>query len=116
MNNYTTVDEYIFACPEEHQALLFSIRDYIKSISPEDIIEVISYGMPTFKGTKNLIHFALNKSHIGIYPGSDAISFFKNDLKDYKTTKGAIHLPLDKTIPQQLLKKIYLYNIKKYYN
>jgi uncharacterized protein YdeI (YjbR/CyaY-like superfamily) len=113
MSSYATVDEYIAACPKEYQPILYSLRTFIKSIATEKVKEVISYGMPTYKASKNILHFALNKSHIGIYPGAEAIVFFENDLKEYKTSKGAIHLPLDKPLPKKLIQKLFQYNLQK---
>ena len=70
--------------------------------------EVFKYAMPTFCQKKNLIHFAAYKNHIGIYPGPSVISDLANDLSKYKTSKGAIQLPLDKDLPKELIYKIVL--------
>ena len=37
---------------------------------------------------------------------------FKDELRDYKTSRGAIQIPLDIEIPFVLIKKILAYNIK----
>jgi len=39
---------------------------------------------------ENLIHFAAQKYHIGIYPGAEAMEYFKPRLAKYKTSKGQI--------------------------
>ena len=57
--------------------------------------------MPTFWQKENLIHFAANKKHIGIYPGGEAVGVFAERLGGYKTSKGAIQFPLNK-LPQGL--------------
>ena len=36
----------------------------------------------------------------------------KDELRDYKTSRGAIQIPLDIEIPFVLIKKILAYNIK----
>ncbi len=51
------------------------------------------------------------KNHVGIYPGAETIEHFKNDLTDYKTSKGTIQLPLDKVLPKKLLREIVLYKV-----
>jgi uncharacterized protein YdhG (YjbR/CyaY superfamily) len=89
----TSVDEYIAAQAEELQPILTTIRQTIKTNAPA-AKERISWAMPTYWQGENLIHFAVGKHHIGIYPGPEAITHFADRLKGYKTSKGAIQLPL----------------------
>lgn len=62
--------------------------------------------MPTFKGKHNIIHFAANKKHLGLYPGEKAIEHFADRLSEYKTSKGTIQLPYDKPMPLDLIADI----------
>jgi len=102
---YTTIDEYIESQSEEIRPILKKIRNTISSAAPE-AIEKMAYGMPTFWQSKNLIHFAVFKKHIGIYPGGEVIPVFAEKLKNYKTSKGAIQFPLDKPIDYTLIADI----------
>ncbi len=52
------------------------------------------------------MHFAAFKDHIGIYPGAQAISHFADRLTDYKTSKGALQLPLSRPLPLELIAEI----------
>jgi uncharacterized protein YdhG (YjbR/CyaY superfamily) len=109
MQKIISVDEYIKTFPPQVQEILQALRSKIKEIVPE-ATETISYGIPTFKlKGKNLVHFGGYKSHIGFYPGSAAIEVFKKDLKEFKTSKGAIQFPLTKPLPYPLIKKIVEY-------
>ena len=105
-----TIDDYISRCTKDVQPKLREIRSTIRSIAP-DAIEKISYGIPTFAAGKNLFHFAAFKSHIGLYPGSAAITAFASDLGRYKTSKGAIQIPLDQKLPLQLIAKLVRFNL-----
>jgi uncharacterized protein YdhG (YjbR/CyaY superfamily) len=105
------IDEYIKQFPENVKERLNIIRTIIRDTASE-AIETISYSMPAFKLKKIIIYFSAHKSHIGLYPGAAAIIEFKNKLKDYKTSKGAIQLPYDKPIPTDLIKQIVNFNIK----
>ena len=105
-----TIDEYIEAQPEEIRPILKKIRKTIKAAAPR-AIEKMSWQMPTFWQNENLIHFAAFKRHIGIYPGSEAIAVFSEKLIRYKTSKGAIQFPLDKTIDYDLIKEITLWRV-----
>lgn len=61
--------------------------------------------MPISVG-KLLIQFACSKTHIGLYPGPEAVEAFADRLKGYKTNKGTIRLPLDQKIPIALIADI----------
>ena len=68
--------------------------------------------MPSYKIKKNIFYFNVYQRHIGLYPHHQAIEMFKVELRDYKTSRGAIQIPLDVEIPFVLIKKILAYNIK----
>lgn len=115
--NISTIDEYIANYPAELQVILQDLRKFIKDCAP-DATEKISWGMPTFVIYGfNLVHFAVNKGYIGFYPADTGVAAFKDELTEYKTTKGSIHLPLNKEMPYDLIKKIVEYRVmenKKY--
>lgn len=104
------IEEYIAAQSEEVQPLLQSIRETIRAAAP-DAIEKISWQMPTFWQGENIIHFAAFKKHIGLYPGGEATSEFAERLVGYKTSKGAIQLPLNKPIDYKLITDIVRWRI-----
>jgi uncharacterized protein YdhG (YjbR/CyaY superfamily) len=107
-----TIDEYIALYPPEIQKRLTQIRETIRKAAPKSV-EKISYAMPTFWQKENLIYFAAQKKHIGLYPGAEGVAAFANDLKEYKTTKGAIQLPYNKDLPLDLIAKITRFRVKK---
>ena len=107
------IDEYCNGFPKETQQLLAQLRTTIRKCAP-GAIEIISYGMPAFKlNNKPLVYFAAYKNHIGFYPGASPVIVFKNELKVYKTSKGAIQFPLDKPLPLALVKKIVKYKVSE---
>lgn len=101
----TPIEQYIFECPQEHRARLSRLREIILQTAP-GLTEKISWGMPTFYKKGNVIHFALHKTHVGLYPGPEAIRHFEERLKPYKTSKGAIQLPLKDALPEELVTDI----------
>jgi len=107
-----TIDDYIATYPAEIQALLQKMRSTIQKAAPA-AAEAISYGLPTYKQEGNLVHFGGFKSHIGFYPGPDAIEAFKKELAAYPSSKGAIQFPLDKALPLALVKSITQYRVAK---
>jgi uncharacterized protein YdhG (YjbR/CyaY superfamily) len=68
--------------------------------------------MPAFHWKENLIYFAAYKNHIGIYPTSKPIVHFKEELKNYKSSKGAFQIPLNQEIPKLLIQKIVTFRIE----
>ena len=106
----STIDEYISAQNQELRPILEKIRKTIKKAAPAST-EKISYNMPTFWQGENLIHFAVFKNHIGIYPGDLNRLPFKQKLSGYKTTKGAIQFPLDKPIDYDLIAEITKFRV-----
>jgi uncharacterized protein YdhG (YjbR/CyaY superfamily) len=108
----TTIDEYIDEQSAEIRPLMRAVRDTIRAAAPE-ATEKISWSMPTFWQSENLIHFAAFKYHIGIYPGGEAVVVFADRLKGYKTSKGAIRLPIDKPIDHALIADITRWRVEQ---
>lgn len=110
---FTNVEEYIGQYPIEIQQKLQEVRSIIKDLMPEDTIEKISWNMPTFYKKENIIHFAGHKNHIGLYPGAKVIETLKDELSNYKFSKGAIQLKYDEKLPKQLIKRIIELRLKE---
>jgi uncharacterized protein YdhG (YjbR/CyaY superfamily) len=112
MKKAENIDEYISEFPEHTQKLLQQMRSIIQKAAPKSE-EVISYGMPAFKGHTVLVYFAGYKNHIGFYPTSSGIQFFKDEIADYKNSKGAVQFSLDKPLPIKLIKAITTFRAKE---
>jgi len=103
----TTVDAYLAAVPEPARSTLNKIRATIRPVVPAEATEGISYGIPTFKYNGSLVWYAAFSKHCSLFPVSLAvIKAFKNELKDFPTSKGTIHFPVDKPLPAALVKEI----------
>lgn len=107
---HMTVDEYILQCPLEVQEILEALRKVIKESAP-DAQEKISWQMPTYVLHGNLVHFAAHKKHIGFYPGPSGIEVFKNELSEYKSSKGAVQFPIGKPMPYELISRIVKFRV-----
>ncbi|NLO47227.1 MAG: hypothetical protein GX111_02735 [Clostridiales bacterium] len=107
-----SIDEYISAQPDKVRPLLQKIRETIRAAAPE-AVEKFSWNMPTFWQGENLVHFAMSKKHIGLYPGGEATSEFAERLAGYKTSKGAIQLPFDNSIDYELITDIVRWRVKQ---
>lgn len=105
-----TVDKYISGYPPVIREKMKKIRALIKKTVPQ-AEESISYQMPAYKLNGILIYFAGHAKHIGLYPMTSAISAFKDELKDYKTSRGTIQFPHDKPLPLHLIKDIITFRV-----
>jgi uncharacterized protein YdhG (YjbR/CyaY superfamily) len=105
------VGSYIARAPKEVRSKLREVRVAIREVAP-NAVESISYGIPGYdKG--RVAWFGLMKTHIGLYLRPPIIEEYKNELLAYKTTKSAVHFPLDQKIPVQLIKKLVKARMKK---
>lgn len=110
---FLTIDDYIKTFPEDVQIILEKLRRIIQKAAPE-AVEVISYGIPTFKlNGKYLVYFAAWKNHIGFYPMPSGAKAFKKELSVYKQGKGSIQFPLDKPILYDLISKIITFRVRE---
>ncbi len=108
------VDEYLAAVPEPAQSTLKHIRAVMKSVVPKEATEVISYGIPMFKYNGMLVGYAAFKNHCSLFPtGSGVLDRFEKELSGYRTSKGTIHFPPDKPLPDALIKKIVKARVKE---
>jgi predicted N-acetyltransferase YhbS/uncharacterized protein YdhG (YjbR/CyaY superfamily) len=89
---FHAIDEYIASKPEAVRPLLKTVLQTLRKTLPT-AMEKISWQMPTFWQKRNLIHFAAQKNHLGIYPGAEAMEHFAPRLTEYKTSKGAAQFP-----------------------
>src|SRR5579859_7848311 len=96
---FTTIDEYISSFPQDMQVILEKVRQSIRKAAP-DVVETISYDMPTFDlNGKHLVFFAGWKHHISLYPIPAGDEAFQKKISHYKRAKGSIQFPLDKPVP-----------------
>lgn len=109
----SSIDEYISEHPADIQKVLQEMRSLIHAAAP-DVTETISYAMPTFDlDGRHLVHFAAFTRHIGFYPAPSAIEAFRDELKPYKTSKGAVQFPLASPLPKDLITRIVEFRVEE---
>jgi len=106
------IDVYIAKFPEKTRERLQKLRNVIQEAAP-DSIEILSYGIPTFKQGRNLVHFAGYKKHVGFYPTPSSIELFREELSEYEVSKGTVKFPHDKSIPYDLIKRVVEYRVNE---
>jgi uncharacterized protein YdhG (YjbR/CyaY superfamily) len=112
--NRKAIDACIAKSPQPARKMLDEIRAIVRANAPAETTEVFSYGMPGFRYKGPLLWYGAMKHHCGFYPGSPPmIQSLATELKDYKTTKGAIQFPYGKPVPAELVKKIVRLRVKE---
>lgn len=106
------VSEYINKQELTQKEVLIKVRKLIQELLPK-AEEKMSYGVPAFKLNGKQILYAAFKEHLGLYPEPEIIEKFKDELKDYETSKGTIKFSLKNSIPYDLIKKIIFFKFKE---
>lgn len=106
----SVIDEHLDRFDDPQRSALSTTADIIRVALP-GAVEVMSYGMPTFKlGGENgpaIIGLDGFTRHNSLFPYSGSIpQEFAAELADYPQTKGSIHFDLAKPFPRTLLRRI----------
>lgn len=110
--DFKSIDEYIATFPENVKLKLELVRKIIHEATPE-AKEIISYQIPCFDQNGPVLYFSAFTKHISIATPPPTLDVFKNDLKNYKTSKSVFQVPLDQQIPSELISKIAKYKVKE---
>jgi uncharacterized protein YdhG (YjbR/CyaY superfamily) len=102
-----TIDEYLAGVDADHRDALQKLRETIHTVAPK-AEECISYGIPAFRlNGRSLVFFGAWANHCAFYPGSSAtLKKFRNELRDFQTSKGTLRFSPDKPVPVALVKKL----------
>jgi len=100
-----SVDEYIGNQSTEVQLRLRELRAIIQSAVP-DAAEVIAYGIPTYRLGGRMVSIGAAKRHCALY--GTPMDLFAEDLRGFRTLKGTVQFPLDKPVPNALVRKLVL--------
>jgi uncharacterized protein YdhG (YjbR/CyaY superfamily) len=102
LNPNDSFDQYLSQFEPLIQTRLTKVYTFFQQALPEAKF-IFSYQMPTFKGEKNLVHFAGYTNHIGIYPGPQGIQVLLESFPTIRTSKGTWLIPHTQPIPVKAL-------------
>lgn len=108
-----TVEQYLARVPEPARRTVEEIRAAIRSAAPPEATEIISYRMPAFKHRRVLVWYGAFSDHCSFFPTSAVLQEFKDQLKDYATSKGTVKFPNGERIPTALIKEMVKSRIAK---
>ena len=101
------IDQYLSAVDEPKRGTLAALRRTILEIVPE-AEQVISYQVPAFRVRGKIVAgFAAFKDHLSYLPFSGSVlDMLGEDLRGYSMTKSALHFPVDRPLPPDLVSKL----------
>ncbi|HJZ73413.1 MAG TPA: DUF1801 domain-containing protein [Vicinamibacterales bacterium] len=91
---------------EPARSMLTKMRAAIRTVLPRDATEIISYRMPAFRRDGVLVWYAAFADHVSLFPRASVLTQFKDELAEFKISKGTVQFPLDKPLPTALIKRI----------
>jgi uncharacterized protein YdhG (YjbR/CyaY superfamily) len=102
-----TIDEYLAGVDADHRDALQKLRETIHIVAPK-AEECISYGIPAFRlNGRSLVFFGAWANHCAFYPGSsNTLKKFRNELRNFQTSKGTLRFSPDNPVPIALVKKL----------
>lgn len=106
---FEAVEAYLAEVAEPARSTLLKVRERIRKAAPADVTEEMGYGVPSFRLPKatdyRLAGYAAGKKFCSYYPMSGwVVGELAEELKEYKTSSGAIQFPLDKPLSASLVK------------
>jgi uncharacterized protein YdhG (YjbR/CyaY superfamily) len=101
------IDAYLEALDEPGRSTLQNLRQTILQIVP-DAEQCISYGLPAFRVQGKVVAgFAAFKNHLSYLPHSGSVlSQLGDEIAEYGGTKGSLHFPVDRPLPNALVEKL----------
>lgn len=113
MKSAESIEAYIKLYPDKTQKILKKIHSIIKKVIP-NAEEAMRYGIPTYRLDENLVHVAAYKNHIGFYPTPNVLEAFSKEIKNYKSSKGAVQFPIAEPIPYDLIAAMTQFRIDQH--
>ena len=101
------IEDYLAKVDEPKRSTLERLRRTILGIVPE-AQECIAYQVPAFRvGGKVIAGFAAFKNHLSYLPFSGSVlNQLSEELEGYDKTLSALHFPIDRPLPEALVKKL----------
>ena len=102
-----TIDEYLACVHADHRDALQELRQTIQAVAP-NAEECISYAIPAVRlNGRLLVGFAAWSNHCSLYAmSSKTLKKFRNELRNFQTSKGTLRFSPDKPMPVALVKKL----------
>lgn len=100
------VDAYLENLPGDVQQALQRVRDIIRKTVP-DCTERVSYGIPMFRLTTDLVGLSAAKNHCSLHSAStELMKTMADELREYRVSGATIQFKPEKPLPEELVVRI----------
>src|SRR5437762_9951566 len=108
------IDDYLAQVDEPKRSTLAVVRQSILRIIPE-AEQCIAYGSPAFRMYGKVVAgFAAFKNHLAYLPHSGSVfAELPEELSGYVATSGSLHFPIDKPLPEPLVRKLIAVRLRQ---
>src|SRR5262245_9873775 len=108
-----SIDQYLAGVNPDQRAALEKLRQTIRTAAP-GAEEGISYGLAAFRlNGRPLVAFGASTNHCAFYPmNGTSVETFREQLRNFDTSKGTIRFNPDKPLPATLVKKVVRVRIR----
>ena len=108
-----SIDEYLSGIPPEASAMISRLRALIHDTQP-DVVESISYGMPTFAAPgRHRFHLAAWTQHVGVYPVHPAPEPLESEVAPLRAAKDTVRLPLGRPLDEELARRLIAFLLER---
>ena len=112
-NRYQTVEEYLDGKPEELRETMEEMRKLVKREAPM-AVEQVSGGTIAYFFHGVVVQFYGDKDSIFFCTSTACLRRFKKPLRNYQSDgKDTIQLPIQKRLPEALLKALIAFRIRE---
>lgn len=103
----STIDEYLAGVSADQRTTLEKLRKTIHAAAP-GAEEYIGYGLAAFRlNGRPLVAFGAAANHCAFYPmNGTTVAAFRDQLKDFETSKGTVRFSTGKPLSAALVRKI----------
>jgi uncharacterized protein YdhG (YjbR/CyaY superfamily) len=111
------VDAYIASCPASVRGKLAEVRSAIMHAAPGALettsyFQMPGYFYPGYDYNGMFAWFGYQKSYIRLLLRPPTIEEHSKELSGYKTTKSALHLPLEGKLPAPLIRRLVATSVR----
>lgn len=110
---FSNVDAYIASFPPDIQDLLDDVRSTVRKAAPKAEENIHKGAAAYYFDGEPVLFFSCLKKHIAIFATPETQIEFKDELSDYKQSKGSVKFPFSEPLPLPLITRIVKYKMQR---
>jgi uncharacterized protein YdhG (YjbR/CyaY superfamily) len=100
------IDAWMTALPIDQRTTLGHLRETVAAAAP-GADEAVSYGIPAYRyHGQVLLWYNAAKAHLSLFPRAASIDRYRDELADFKLSKGTIRFTPTHPLPDDLVRRL----------